>query len=150
MGHSYVCSYFHCIWSTKERKPLISSELEQRLWPYMGGIARDNGFKALAIGGTADHVHLLLSLPGRLAIAKAVQLIKGGSSKWVHDDFPQHQAFEWQEGYGAFSIGVSHREQTVAYIQNQKQHHRRKTYQDEFLSFLKKHDVEYDPRFIWG
>jgi REP element-mobilizing transposase RayT len=116
----------------------------------MGGIARDNGFKAIAIGGTADHVHLLLSLPGKLAIAKAVQLIKGGSSKWVHDEFPEHRAFEWQEGYGAFSIGVSHREQTVTYIHNQKQHHRRKTCQDEFLSFLKKHDIEYDPKFIWG
>jgi hypothetical protein len=78
------------------------------------------------------------------------ELIKGGSSKWVHDEFPEHRAFEWQEGYGAFSIGVSHREQTIAYIHNQKQHHRRKTYQDEFLSFLKKHDVGYDPRFIWG
>jgi putative transposase len=130
-------------------KPSITPELEERLWPFMGGIARDNRFKALAIGGVADHVHLLLSLPGSLAIAKAVQLIKGGSSKWIHDEFPEHRAFEWQEGYGAFSIGVSIKEQSNKYIQNQKQHHRRITFQQEFLSFLKKHDVEYDPRFIW-
>jgi putative transposase len=150
MAHSFVCSYFHCVWSTKERKPLITADLEQRLWPYMGGIARDNGFKALAVGGVADHVHLLLSLPGSLAVAKAVQLIKGGSSKWIHDVFPERRSFAWQEGYGGFSIGVSQLDPTVIYIHNQKEHHRRKTFQDEFLSFLKRHRVEYDPRFIWG
>ena len=150
MAHSFVCSYFHCVWSTKERKPLITADLEQRLWPYMGGIARDNGFKALAVGVVANHVQLLLSLPGSLAVAKAVQLSKGGSSKWIHDVFPEHRTFAWQEGYGAFSIGVSQLDPTVLYIHNQKEHHRRKSFQDEFLSFLKRHRVEYDPRFIWG
>jgi REP element-mobilizing transposase RayT len=116
----------------------------------MGGIARDNGMKALAIGGVEDHVHLLLSLPSTLVIAKAIQLVKGNSSKWVHETFPQMAHFAWQEGYGAFSIGVSQRDTTVAYIQNQKKHHQRKTFQEEFLSFLKKHGIEYDLRFVWG
>jgi len=150
MAHSFVCSYFHCVWSTKGREPFITDALAERLWPYMGGIARENKFHALAIGGAADHVHLLMSLPGSLAVAKAVQLIKGGSSKWVHDTFPEFRHFEWQEGYGAFTVGISQKEQTVRYIKNQKEHHRRKTFQEEFLSFLKKHDVQYDPRFVWG
>ena len=107
MGHSYTSSLFHCVFSTKERRKLITPELQERLWPYIGGIARDNRMKALAIGGIDDHVHILLSIPCTLAIAKAIQLIKGGSSKWVHETFPKHRTFAWQEGYGAFSIGIS-------------------------------------------
>ena len=106
--------------------------------------------KALAIGGVEDHVHLLLSLPSTLAIAKAIQVIKGESSKWIHDTFPQHQKFSWQEGYGAFTIGVSQKGVAVSYIQKQKEHHRKKTFQEEFLSFLAKHEIEYDPRYLWG
>ena len=104
MSHSYVSNLMHCVFSTKERLPLITPELEPRLWPYLGGIARENKMKAIAIGGTTDHVHGLLSLPATMSFAKAVQLIKGGSSKWVHDSFRDHRRFAWQEGYGAFSV----------------------------------------------
>jgi len=85
---SYVSSYYHCVFSTKERQPLIPAPLQERLWPFLGGIARQNEIKAIEIGGMPDHVHILLSLPSTLSIAKALQLIKGGSSKWVHDTFP--------------------------------------------------------------
>jgi REP-associated tyrosine transposase len=105
--------------------------------------------KALAIGGTADHLHALLSLPGMMSFAKAVQLIKGGSSKCVHDTFSEHRRFQWQEGYGAFSVSPSRVDQTVAYIQNQKEHHRKKTFQEEFRELLDKHGIEYDPRFLF-
>jgi REP element-mobilizing transposase RayT len=105
--------------------------------------------KALAIGGTADHLHALLSLPGMMSFAKAVQLIKGGSSKWVHDNFPELRKFEWQEGYGAFSVSASQVAKTIAYINNQKEHHRKKTFQEEFLELLKKHGIEYDPRHVF-
>ena len=148
MAHSYSSNLYHVIFSTKERRRLIVPELQKRLWQYMGGIARDNRMKALAIGGIDDHVHLLLSLPATLAIAKAVQLVKGGSSKWVHDTFPQHRAFAWQEGYGAFSIGISQAPVTVSYIRQQARHHRRKTFQEEFLEVLAKHGIAalcYDP-----
>ena len=87
MPHSYVNNLMHCTFSTKERLPMIETELENRLWPYIGGIARENRIKALAIGGTQDHIHALLSLPATMSFAKAVQLIKGGSSKWIHDTF---------------------------------------------------------------
>jgi len=116
----------------------------------MGGIAREHGMKTLAIGGVEDHVHFLLSLPTSISLAKAIQLIKGGSSKWVHDSFPEHRDFSWQEGYGAFSIGISQRDDTVSYIRSQAEHHRKKTFQEEFVAFLKRHGIEYDERYLWG
>jgi putative transposase len=140
----------HCVWSTKERRKLIDEELRERLWPLMGGIARHNGLKAIVIGGVDDHVHLLLSLPGNVPVSKAVQLIKGGSSKWVHDTFSTRKDFAWQEGYGAFSVSVSHLEATIAYIETQEEHHRRRTFQEEFIMFLQKHGITYDEKYVWG
>jgi REP element-mobilizing transposase RayT len=149
MAHSYTSSLYHCIFSTKGRRRFIDEELQARLWPFMGGIARKNRMKAMTIGGIADHVHILLSIPSTLSIAKAVQLIKGGASAWVHEIFPRHRAFAWQEGYGAFSLGISQVDRTIAYIESQREHHRRKSFQEEFLAFLKKHHIEYDERYIW-
>ncbi len=149
MGHSFSSSLFHCTFSTKERRPLIKPDLQVQLWPYMGGIARNNGMIALAIGGIEVHVHILLSLPSTMAISKAIQLIKGGSSLWIHDTFPQYRDFSWQEGYGAFSIGISDVPRTKLYIANQEEHHRTRTFKEEFFAFLKKHGIEYDERYIW-
>ena len=150
MSHTFVNALFHCVFSTKRRQPLIKPALRERLWPMMGGIAREQGLKALAIGGVEDHVHLLLSLSSTVPLAKAIQMIKGASSKWVHDTFPKHRLFAWQEGYGAFSIGVSQIDATRAYIRSQPEHHRQATFQEEFISFLKKHGIEYDERYVWG
>lgn len=149
MSHSYVTNLMQCTFSTKERYPFIDDELETRLWPYLGGIARANKIKALAIGGTFDHVHTLLSLPATMSFAKAVQLIKGGSSKWIHDTFGKYRKFEWQEGYGAFSVSASQMDRTVAYISNQKEHHRKRTFEEEFIELLDKHGVEYDRRYMF-
>jgi putative transposase len=148
-GMSYVSSYFHCVFSTKERRPQIALDLRDRLWPFLGGIARQNKMKAIGIGGVENHVHLLLSLPSTLSVAKALQLIKGGSSKWVHETFPQHRLFGWQEKYGAFSVSVSQLDNTLKYIQGQEEHHRKMTFQEEFLALLKKHRIEYDERYLW-
>ena len=150
MSHSYVSNLMHCTFSTKGRQPFIDSDLESRLWPYIGGIARENRMKALAIGGIADHMHALLSLPGMMSFAKAVQLIKGGSSKWVNDTFPRSKKFEWQEGYGAFSVSASQIPKTIEYINNQKEHHRKKSFEEEFLELLTRHGIEYDRRFVFG
>ena len=149
MSHSYVSNLMHCTFSTKERRPMIDPDLESRLWPCLGGIARENRMRALAIGGTDDHVHTLLSLPGMMSVAKAVQLIKGGSSKWVHDTFDKHRRFEWQEGYGAFSVSVSQMNKTIDYINNQKEHHRKKSFEEEFLELLDRHGIQYNPRFVF-
>jgi len=150
MSHSYVSNRMHCVFSTKERRKVIDQELETRLRPYVIGIALQNGFQIAAVGGMEDHIHLLVLLPGPLSVSKAIQLIKGGSSKWIHGEFPQHRKFAWQEGYGAFGVSISQMDQTIAYIKNQKEHHRKKTYEEEFISFLKKHKIEYDPKYVFG
>ena len=146
---SYISSYFHCVFSTKERRPFITPALRERLWPFLGGIARQNKMKAIEIGGVEDHVHILLSLPSTMAVSKALQLIKGGSSKWVHETFPEQRVFAWQEEYGAFSVSVSQLDKTIAYIKGQAEHHRKMTFQEEFLALLKKHRIEYDERYLW-
>ena len=148
-GMSYVSSHIHCVFSTKERRPMIAPELRERLWPFMGGIARQNQMKAIEIGGMADHVHILLSLPSTVSIAKALQLIKGGSSKWVHETFPEHRLFNWQVKYGAFGVSVSQLDKTIQYIRKQEEHHRKMSFQEEFLALLKKHRIDYDERYLW-
>lgn len=142
--HSFTSCLIHCVWSTKNREPFLTSGLRERLWPYLSGIARENKMKALAIGGAADHVHMLISLPATLSIAKALQLLKGNSSKWIHETFPKLRSFEWQEGYGAFSIAVSGIEATVAYIRNQAEHHRTRSFREEFRAMLQRHGFDYD------
>src|SRR5256885_1586582 len=123
MPHTYTNLLTHCIFSTKERRPLIPESLQSKLWAYVGGIARTNSLKAIAVGGTKDHLHVLLSLPATMPVAKAVQLIKAGSSKWLRES--GEKLFAWQEAYGAFTIGISQLNATVAYIRNQKEHHKR-------------------------
>ena len=142
--HSFTSILIHCVWSTKKREPFLGSDVRNRLWPYLGGIARENKIKALAIGGVADHVHMLISLPGTLSLSKALQLLKGNSSKWIHDTFPKLHSFEWQEGYGAFSIGISAAHATVRYICDQAEHHRKRSFQEEFVAMLRRHGLDYD------
>jgi putative transposase len=139
----------HCVFSTKERRKTITPEIQPRLWAYMGGVAREQGMKALAIGGVEDHVHLLLSLPPSISLATGIQRIKSTSSHWMHATCAMN-GFDWQEGYGAFSIGWAQVSPTLAYIARQEEHHRKRDFQAEFLAFLKKHRMEYDPRYIWG
>lgn len=150
MPHSYTHCLIHLVFSTKGRQELIAPGIRDRLHAYLGGIARENEMKALAVGGTGDHVHMLLSMPGPSSIARAAQFVKGGSSKWIHDTFPQLKAFAWQEGYGAFSIGVSAVDDTIAYINNQIEHHRVRTFEEEFTGFLNRHGIAYDERYVFG
>jgi REP element-mobilizing transposase RayT len=135
--------------STKERRPLITPALQERLWPYLGGIAREHKMTAIEIGGVPGHVHLLLSLPSSMPISKALQLIKGGSSKWVHDTFSEHRLFGWQVKYGSFSVSVSQLDKIIEYIRNQAEHHKKSTFKEEFLVLLKKHRIQYDERYLW-
>ena len=148
MAHTYSSSLFHCIFSTKERRPELREEVQARLWAYMGGIAHASG-KALAVGGAADHAHLLLSLFSTVSIAEAMRAIKASSSHWLRTECGLRE-FEWQEGYGAFSIGHTQIAAAVAYIGAQAEHHRKRDYQAEFLAILTKHEIAYDPRYVWG
>jgi len=146
--HSFVSCLIHCVWSTKNREPWLIPDLRERLWPYLGGIAKQNQMKTLAIGGAADHVHILLSLPATLSVAKAVQLLKGNSSKWIRETFPKMSSFAWQEGYAAFSVGNSGVDATMTYINNQTEHHRKRTFREEFIAMLQKHHFEYEESML--
>jgi putative transposase len=136
--HTYTTSLFHCVFATKNRIASIPEELQPRLWAYMGGVARTNSMKALAVGGIADHAHILLSLPPTITIAKAVQLVKAGSSKWMHEQTGSRR-FDWQEGYGAFTIGASQVPATIRYIDNQPRRHKKISAVEEWEIFLRRH-----------
>jgi putative transposase len=148
MSHTYVSDLVHCVFSTKERQNLIRTEIQPDLWAFLGGIARKNGLKVLIVGGIENHVHALLSLTATMPLAKALQLIKGASSRWMNQEHAR--GFAWQEGYGAFTVGVSQVQDTIAYIRGQAEHHRRRSFEEEFVAFLKKHRIEYDPKHVWG
>lgn len=147
MAHSFNCVYVHIVFSTKERQPLIPRNLQVKLRHYLGGILKNHGMKSTAIGGMSDHVHILASLSSEVSVSKAVNLLKSNSSKWMRKHEP---AFGWQEGYAAFSVSASAVESVVEYIENQAQHHKRRDFKQEYLALLKKHGVEYDPRWVFG
>ena len=150
MSNTYTSLNYHIVFSTKNRELWLKEVLRERLWPYLGGIARENGMKALEIGGVADHVHLLLSIPASMALSKAVQLIKGGSSHWMKETFPKLTGFAWQDGYGAFTVSQSQLDAVREYIRNQEEHHRTKNFAEEYRAFLERHQVEFDERFLLG
>ena len=147
MSHSYSSNRVHVIFSTKGRKKIISDDFQPKLWAYMAGIAHNHGFEAMIIGGVRDHVHALLVLPPTLPLAKAVQFLKGSSSKWINETTGE---FAWQEGYGAFSVSASQTADVVRYIQNQRTHHEKKCSEQEFVEFLKKYGVSYEPAHVLG
>jgi REP element-mobilizing transposase RayT len=149
MPQSFVSLHYHLIFSTKNRQPLLTSDLQPRLNEYIGGILRAQGGVLLAAGGTADHLHLLVGLNKEMAVAEALRLVKANSSKWIHTEFPQHAGFAWQAGYGAFTVSSSNLEQVANYIVRQEEHHRTRTFLEEFIAFLERHGVEYDPRYVW-
>jgi REP element-mobilizing transposase RayT len=150
MANTYTSLYYHVIFSTKNREPLLAVEVRERVWSYMAGIARANQMTPLKIGGVADHVHVLVSVPASLAIAKAVQLIKGGSSHWVRGSVPGLSGFAWQDGYGAFTVSESQIEAVRDYIRRQEEHHRRETFAEEYRDFLDRHQVAFDERYLLG
>jgi putative transposase len=141
MAHTYNANFVHCTFSTKNRRNLIPSELQDQLWAYLLGIANHLRIKTLAVGGTPNHVHLLLALPTTMGVAEAVQKLKANSSRWLGE---QGVAFQWQEGYGVFSVSPSLLDTVKTYIRNQKEHHRKRNFEEEFRALLDKSGVVYD------
>jgi REP element-mobilizing transposase RayT len=139
----------HFIFSTKNRVPLISLEIEPRLHAYMRGISKNYDSPVLAMNGISDHVHMLISMSKRISVSELMEVVKKESSKWIKNEGPEFEGFYWQEGYAAFSIGESGVEQVRRYIENQKVHHRVTTFQEELVMFLEKYGVEYDEKYIW-
>jgi putative transposase len=150
MSHSYASNRLHLIFSTKNREKRISADLQTKLWPYVAGIARNHGCEAIKVGGVEDDVHALLLLPPTIPLAKAVQVLKACSSKWINEENAAGKDFAWQEGYGAFSVSASQTEGVIRYIERQAAHHAKRSYEDEFIEFLKRHRVEYDPKHVLG
>ena len=149
MPQSLINLHVHIIFSTRGREPLIDQELASQLYGYMGGVARKVGSVVLAIGGMPDHVHLLATLGRELWVAKLVREVKARSSRWVHETFPDRAAFGWQAGYGAFTVSASLVERVKDYIARQEEHHRHRTFQDEYLAFLRRHGLTWDDRYVW-
>jgi REP element-mobilizing transposase RayT len=150
MANTYTSLHYHLIFSTKNREPWIRPDIEQRIWEYLGGIARQNGMKALQIGGIEDHVHLILAIPATLALSKGLQLLKGASSKWIHETFPDLATFQWQDGYGAFTVSKSQLSDVLDYVAHHHEHHKHRTFQDEYRTWLHNHGIEYDERYVWS
>jgi putative transposase len=150
MANTYPALQYHVVFSTKGREPWLSEEICQRLWPYFGGIARKNGIKALEVGGVADHVHLLLVIPPILSLSKAMQLIKGASSRWLHQNYPALSGFGWQDGYGAFTVSESQISSVSDYIRGQPEHHRATTFTEEYQIFLQQHGIKFEERYLLG
>ncbi len=144
MAHTLVQNYIHVVFSTKDRRKTIPKESEQRLWGYIVGICKKEGIFVREIGGMKDHIHLLIELPPTIALSDAILTIKGSSSKWMG------QKFQWQRGFGAFSVSASNINAVIRYIRNQEAHHKKMNFDEEFLAMLKKHGVKFDPKYVFG
>ena len=149
MPQSLAAVYVHVVFSTKNREPLIDPELATRLFPYIGGVLRGSKNVLLASGGMPDHVHLLISIGREQSISEMIGSLKSASSRWVHDTFPSRGAFAWQSGYGAFSVSPSQVDAVLRYVEGQEEHHRIRSFQEEYRDFLDKYGVEFDERYVW-
>ena len=149
MAHTFTHLLTHIIFSTKDRRPLLNAELKSRLFPHLGGIIRAHDGKALIINGPSDHVHILASLAAKHSLSDLMRELKADSSGWVHKNYPDQKTFAWQIGYGAFSVSHSSLAEVEKYIANQEDHHRKVSFQEEFIEFLRRHEIVYDERFLW-
>lgn len=149
MGQSLVKNYIHLVFSTKHREPFIHPPIEEELHSYLGGICKNLECTPIKVGGYTDHIHILCMLSKKIALMKLLEEVKSHSSKWMKTKDEKLKNFYWQDGYGAFSVNPSETDAVIQYISNQKEHHRTKTFQDEYRAFLKKYAVEYDERYVW-
>jgi REP element-mobilizing transposase RayT len=150
MGHTYTSLLTHVIFSTKDCVPSLDDDLREEVEKYVCGVARNIGVKTIAINSVADHAHILLQVPAATSVAAIVSKLKSNSSRFIHEKWPRRSKFAWQEGYGAFSVSKSGLDDVVRYIANQEEHHRKRTFQEEYLEFLKRYEIEYDERYVWS
>lgn|SRR5690554_146514 len=149
MPQSIAYNYIHITFSTKDRYPFIDKKIEQELFQYIGGICKNIECNPVKIGGYKDHIHILCVLSRKIALMKLIEEVKSHSSKWIKTKGEKYQNFYWQRGYGSFSVNPAEIDVVVRYIENQAEHHRKKTFQEEYLAFIKKYKVEYDERYLW-
>ena len=149
MGQSLVKNYIHIVFSTKHRVPLIHQPVQDELYSYTGRICKEMECQPIKIGGYTDHIHILCMLSKKIALMKLLEEVKSHSSKWMKTKGEILKKFYWQNGYGAFSVNPSQVNIVIAYIENQKEHHKRRSFQDVYRAILRKYKVEYDERYIW-
>jgi putative transposase len=147
MPHTYCTNLIHCVFSTKGRADLIAEGIQERLYAYIFGIARKLEIEILALGGTANHIHVLMALPAKHSLSTTVRNLKANSSRWMSENGPR---FSWQEGFGAFSVSSSQAPSVKHYIRNQAEHHEKRTFEEEFVILLKKSGLSYDPQYVFG
>jgi REP element-mobilizing transposase RayT len=150
LGHTYTNILIHALFSTKNRQPWLDVEVRDELFRYLGGTVNELGGQSLLVNGPLDHVHMLLVQPATLSLADLMEKVKANSSGWIKKRWSKCGYFSWQTGYTAFSVSKSHVEQVKRYIRNQEEHHRKISFQEELLAFLKKNGIEYDSRYIFA
>ena len=149
MANSYSQIYFHLVFSTKNRENFIHRNIENRVWSFIGGIARKHDLSALQIGGIENHIHALVISKPTIVPSLIPKWLKGESSKWIKEEFSLNN-FSWQDGYGIFSVSKSSMPKVVEYIKNQREHHLKQSYEDEYVELLKLHDIDYDEKYLYG
>jgi putative transposase len=147
LSHTYVQNVVHIVFSTKERRKIIPRDMKERVWSYIAGICKQEKIFVHAVGGMEDHIHLLLQIPPTMTLAEAVRTVKSNSSSWMKQEIKK---FSWQEGYGGYSVSKSQIPVVVRYIKNQERHHKKMSFEDEFLALLEKHEIEFDPKYVFG
>ena len=149
MGQSLVKNYIHIVFSTKHRINIIDDIIDDELHRYLGGICNNLECQVIKVGGYTDHVHVLCMLSKKISLVKLLGELKSHSSKWVKTLGPKYHNFYWQDEYGAFSVNPADVQVVVKYIENQKEHHSKQTFQDEYRAFLRGHGVEFDESYVW-
>ena len=149
MAQTLVSLFVHLIFSTKNREPFITREIEPELFAYVGGILKNHDSRLLDAGGTADHVHLLVSQSKNVSLSSLMKDVKKDSSSWIKTKGRALRGFQWQDGYGAFSIGKSDIPELKKYIDHQKEHHRKRTFKEELIEFLDEYGIAYDEQYLW-
>ena len=143
-SHTYAHNPVHVVFSTKDRRKLIPKESQTRLWAYLAGVCKKQKIFVHEIGGMEDHLHMLIQIPLTLSFSDALQEIKTSSSRWMGRNFA------WQRGFGVFGVSASNVDAVVRYVRTQEAHHRRMTFEQEFIALLEKHGIAYDPRYVFG
>ncbi len=151
MANTYSSIFYHIVFSTKNRENFIDKAIENRVWAYHGGITRKHKLTAIQIGGIENHIHALVLSPPIFSPSQIAQFLKGDSSKWIHEEFPNLRKFGWQDGYSAFSVSKSIVPKVIEYIKNQHEHHEGKTFEDEYVDLLQLHEIDViDEKYIFG
>jgi len=149
MAGQYSAIRLHLVWGVHSREHLLHGGVVERLHAYIGGVVEKSGGRLLCAGGMPDHVHLLVSIHPSVSVSALVNKIKSNSSRWMRSEVPGFGGFRWQAGYGVFSVSESARTRVERYIRSQEEHHRQRSFREEFVALLDRHGIAYEPKYLW-